>query len=140
VPMRVEMGPRDITSRSVAVARRDKGPKEKEFIGKEDFLQTVQERLADIQQALLDRATTLRDANMKKLDTLDEFKAFFADDAPGGFALMHWAGSTEEEEKIAKENKITIRCIPNGDAYAEDGKCFLTGRPSARRVIFARSY
>jgi prolyl-tRNA synthetase len=77
---------------------------------------------------------------MKKLDTLDEFKAFFADDAPGGFALMHWAGSMEEEEKIAKENKITIRCIPLGEQYAEQGKCFLTGKPSSRRVVFARSY
>jgi prolyl-tRNA synthetase len=140
VPMRVEMGPRDITSRSVAVARRDKGPKEKEFIGKEDFLQGVQERLADIQQALLDRATAMRDANMKKLDTFDEFKAYFADEDGGGFALMHWAGTMEEEEKIAKENKITIRCIPHGDQYAEEGKCFLTGRPSSRRVVFARSY
>jgi prolyl-tRNA synthetase len=82
----------------------------------------------------------LRDANIKKLDTLDEFKAFFANDAPGGFALMHWAGSTEEEENIAKENKITIRCIPLGDSYAEEGKCFLTGKPSSRRVVFARSY
>jgi prolyl-tRNA synthetase len=135
-----EMGPRDITSRSVAVARRDKGPKEKEFIGKEEFLQGVQERLADIQQALLDRATTMRDANMKKLDTFDEFKAYFADENGGGFALMHWAGTMEEEEKIAKENKITIRCIPHGDQYAEEGKCFLTGRPSSRRVVFARSY
>ena len=140
VPLRVEIGPRDIASRKVAVCRRDKGPKEKEFIDKEEFIQSVQERLDDIQTALLARATALRDANMKKLDTLDEFKAFFADDAPGGFALMHWAGSMEEEEMIAKENRITIRCIPLGDQFAEEGKCFLTGKPSSRRVVFARSY
>jgi len=140
VPLRVEMGPRDITSRSVAVCRRDQGPKAKEFIPKEDFLQTVTERLQDIQDALLARATALRDANMKKLDTLEEFKAFFADENGGGFALMHWAGTMEEEENLAKENKITIRCIPLGDQYAEEGKCFLTGRPSSRRVVFARSY
>jgi prolyl-tRNA synthetase len=53
---------------------------------------------------------------------------------------MHWAGTMEEEEKIAKEHKITIRCIPHGDQYAEEGTCFLTGRPSHRRVVFARSY
>ncbi len=140
VPLRVEMGPRDIANRSVAVVRRDKTPKDKEFIPKEDFLQNVAERLQEIQDAILQRASALRDANMKKLDTLEEFTAFFADDAPGGFALMHWAGSMEEEEKIAKENKITIRCIPLGDQYAEEGKCFLTGKQSSRRVVFARSY
>lgn len=140
VPLRLEMGPRDIANRSVAVVRRDKTPKDKEFIPKEDFIQTVTERLQEIQDALLVRATALRDANMKKLDTMEEFKAFFAEDAPGGFALMHWAGSMEEEETIAKENKITIRCIPLGDEFAEEGKCFLTGKPSSRRVVFARSY
>jgi len=87
-----------------------------------------------------DHIGALRDANMKKLDTLEEFKAFFADENGGGFALMHWAGTMEEEENLAKENKITIRCIPLGDQYAEEGKCFLTGRPSSRRVVFARSY
>jgi prolyl-tRNA synthetase len=53
---------------------------------------------------------------------------------------MHWAGSNEEEDKIAKEMKITIRCIPISDEFAEEGKCFLTGKPSSRRVVFARSY
>jgi prolyl-tRNA synthetase len=77
---------------------------------------------------------------MKKMDTLDEFKAFFAEGAHSGFALMHWAGSNDEEEQIAKDMKVTIRCIPMGDEYAEEGKCFITGKPSHRRVVFARSY
>jgi prolyl-tRNA synthetase len=140
VPLRLEMGPRDITSRSVAVCRRDQGPKAKEIMSKEDLIRGVTELLHEIQDALLKRATELRDSNMKKMDSLDEFKAFFAEGAHSGFALMHWAGSNEEEEQIAKDMKVTIRCIPLGDEYAEEGKCFITGKPSHRRVVFARSY
>jgi len=146
VPLRVEMGPRDITSRTVAVSRRDAGPKGKDIIGKEDFLQIVTERLQEVQDSLLARAMALREAHMKPLDTMEEFKAFFTaqneakPEIHGGFALMHWAGSNEEEDQIAKEMKVTIRCIPHGDEFAEAGTCFLTGKPSARRVVFAKSY
>ena len=146
VPLRVEMGPRDITSRNVAVSRRDLGPKAKEIVGKEEFLRNVTDMLEEIQANLLARATALRDEHTKKLDTLDEFKAFFgaAEEekgvTSGGFALVHWAGSNEDEDKLAKEFKTTIRCIPHGDEYAEEGKCFLTGKPSSRRVVFAKSY
>ncbi len=146
VPMRVELGPRDIEKRSVAVARRDRSPKDKEFIIKEQFLRDVADILEDIQSQLLARAIALREAHTKRLDTEAEFRAFFTpenEDKPeihGGFALMHWAGSSEDEERLQKELKVTIRCIPDGDAYAEQGVCFLTGKPSARRVIFAKSY
>ena len=146
VPLRVEMGPRDITSRNVAVSRRDLGPKAKEIVGKEEFLRNVTDMLEEIQANLLTRATALRDEHTKKLDTLDEFKAFFgaAEEekgvTSGGFALVHWAGSSEDEDKLAKEFKTTIRCIPHGEEYAEEGKCFLTGKPSSRRVVFAKSY
>jgi prolyl-tRNA synthetase len=146
VPMRVEMGPRDITSRTVAVSRRDLGAKGKEIVSKEDFLRNVTEKLQEIQDALLARATALRDEHMRKLETMEEFQAFFSaqneakPEIHGGFALMHWAGSNEDEERIAKDMKVTIRCIPLGDEFAEEGKCFLTGRPSNRRVIFAKSY
>ena len=146
VPVRIELGPRDITSRSLAVSRRDQGPKGKEIISKEDFLQNVTDLLQDIQDSLLARATALREAHTHKLETLEEFKAFFTPknaDKPeshGGFALMHWAGSNEDEDNLAKEMKVIIRCIPMGDEYAEEGICFLTGKPSARRVVFAKSY
>lgn len=140
VPLRVEIGPRDITSRNVAVARRDRSPKDKAFIAKEQFIRDVDDLLDEIQTQLLARATALRDTNTHKLDTEADFRAYFADDAPGGFALMHWAGSSDDEDRLSKELKVTIRCIPHGDAYVEEGKCFLTGKPSQRRVIFARSY
>lgn len=146
VPLRVEMGPRDITSRNVAVSRRDLGPKAKEIIGKEEFLRNVTDLLEEIQANLLARATALRDEHTKKLNTLDEFREFFGSAEEekgvmkGGFALMHWAGSSDDEDKLAKEFKTTIRCIPHGDEYAEEGTCFLTGKPSQRRVVFAKSY
>ncbi len=142
VPLRIEIGPRDIESRTVMVARRDQGAKAKEPMKKEEFLQNVDDLLAQVQAALLERATKLRDEHTRRLNTLDEFKEFFADKPgiSGGFALMHWAGSAEDEEKLAKEFKTTIRCIPLGEQYAEEGTCFLTGKPSARRVVFAKSY
>ena len=144
VPIRVEFGPRDIEKRSVAVSRRDRGPKEKEFIPKEQFIKDVDDVLEDIQTGLLRRATDLRDKYTQKLDTEAEFREFFHEEAKGetagGFALMHWAGTSEDEDRLAKELKVTIRCIPHGNQYAEEGKCFLTGSPSSRRVVFARSY
>ncbi len=146
VPVRIELGPRDIENRSVMVARRDQGAKSKELMQKEDLLRDISALLADIQQSLLNRATAYQKEHTKKLETLEEFKAFFTpknEDKPeihGGFALMHWAGSADDEDKLSKEYKTTIRCIPLGDEYAEEGTCFLTGKPSSRRVVFAKSY
>jgi prolyl-tRNA synthetase len=140
VPLRVEIGPRDITSRKVAVARRDNPPKEKSFPSKEDFLREVTDILEDIQMNLLQRALAFREANSVKIDSMEEFIAYFAEDAPGGFAACHWAGTREEEEAFVKEHKVTVRCIPLDPSYQEDGKCILTGRPSSTRVIFARAY
>jgi prolyl-tRNA synthetase len=142
VPYRVEIGPRDIASRTVMVGKRHEGAKSKDSMLKEDFIQQVGEMLAVAQDALLQRATALRDANCVKLGNLDEFKAFFAEQPgiSGGFALMHWAGSAEDEDRLAKEFKTTIRCVPLSDEYAEEGVCFLTGKPSLKRVVFAKSY
>lgn len=145
VPLRVEIGPRDLEKGSVAVARRDRGPKEKAFLANNEFVQGVAGTLEEIQQALLARATALRDANTVKIDTKEEFYAFFTAknaDKPeihGGFALAHWNGSAEVEEQIKTDLKVTIRCIPF-NAPEEDGKCILTGEPSKRRVVWAKSY
>jgi prolyl-tRNA synthetase len=142
VPYRVEIGPRDIENRTVMVGKRHEGAKNKESIPKEDFIQNVVELLATAQDALLQRATALRDQNCVKLNSLEEFRSFFADrpGISGGFALMHWAGDAEDEDRLAKEYKTTIRCIPLSDEYAEDGTCFITGKPSKKRVVFAKSY
>jgi prolyl-tRNA synthetase len=145
VPIRVEIGPRDLEKGSVAVARRDRGPKEKEFLPTADFVAKAATILTEIQQTLLDRATSYRDTHTVKIDTKEEFYAFFTaknaakPEAHGGFVLAHWNGSREVEEKIKEDLKVTIRCIPF-DAPDEDGKCILTGEPSRRRVVWAKSY
>ena len=103
-------------------------------------MQDVGTILAKVQESLLARATEFRDTNTHRVDSMEEFVEFFSDDGKGGFALCHWAGSNEDEEKIAKDHKVTIRCIPDGDEFAEEGECFLTGAPSSKRVVFAKAY
>lgn len=144
-PIRVEIGPRDLEKGACAVARRDRAHKEKTFPTTADFVASAATTLQEIQDGLLARATELRDANMVKLDTWEEFTAYFTPksaDKPeihGGFALAHWDGTRETEDLIKNELKVTIRCIPS-NAPAEDGKCVRTGRPSTRRVVFAKAY
>ncbi len=145
VPLRVEIGPRDLEKGSVAVARRDRGPKEKEFIPTNEFTGRVAGTLQEIQDGLLARATALRDAHTVKIDSKEAFYAFFTaknlqkPELHGGFALAHWDGTREVEEKIKEDLKVTIRCIPDGESDGP-GTCIFSGRPSARRVVFAKSY
>jgi len=145
VPLRVELGPRDLEKGSVAVARRDRGPKEKEFLPTAEFVASASTKLQEIQETLLARATALCAGHTVKIDTKDEFYAFFTPQNPGkpelhgGFALAHWDGSAEVEEQLKNELKVTIRCIPF-DGGNEPGTCPFTGRPSAQRVVFAKSY
>jgi len=149
VPIRIEIGPRDIESGNAAVARRDKGPKEKEFLPAASLPTRLPEVLAEIQQSLLDRAFAFRKEHTRKINTKEEFYAFFTPKNPkkpeihGGFALTHWNGSAEVEAKIKEELKVTIRCIPeaNGDEFLDEpGICPFTGEPSQRRVIFGKAY
>ncbi len=148
VPLRVEIGPRDLEKGSVAVGRRDRGPKEKEFLPTAEFVSRVPEVLQSMQDALLARATAHRDEHTVRIDSKEEFYAFFTakkSDKPeihGGFALAHWNGTREIEEQIKTDLKVTIRCIPFVDAAhpAEAGRCVITGEPSRQRVIFAKSY
>jgi prolyl-tRNA synthetase len=145
VPIRIELGPRDLEKGSVAVARRDRGPKEKDFVANAEFVGKAGAILEEIQAGLLERARKYRDEHTVKIDTKEDFYAFFTpknSDKPeihGGFALAHWNGSREVEEKIKDDLKVTIRCIPF-NAPEEDGKCILTGEPSKRRVVWAKSY
>jgi prolyl-tRNA synthetase len=145
VPLRVEIGPRDLEKGACAVARRDRPHKEKTFPLTSEFVATCVASLQEIQGALLARATALRDANTVRLDKWEEFVAYFTPknaekpELHGGFALAHWNGSAEVEAKIKDELKVTIRCIPF-DAPEEDGRCILSGEPSKRRVVWAKSY
>jgi prolyl-tRNA synthetase len=130
--------------------------KEKSFPTMAEFTAGAVGLLEEIQAGLLAKATAFRDAHMVRIDSAEDFRAFFADKAAGasadkaaaasadktagGFALVHWAGTGDDENRLREELKVTIRCVPFGDEFAEEGQCFLTGQPSHRRVVFAKSY
>lgn len=135
VPVRMVMGARDVINGTVEVARRDTLTKESVSI--EGIEQTIDKLLTDIQQNIFDKAVKFRAEMTTKVDSYDEFKQVLEE--KGGFILAHWDGSPEVEEQIKNETKATIRCIPL-DAPEEDGLCIISGKPSHRRVIFAKSY
>lgn len=143
VPLRVEVGPRDIASDSVFVGRRDDGSKKS--MPRAEFIATVAETLGEIQKNLFARALKYRGENTVKIDSKEDFYAFFTPknekkpEIHGGFALAHYDGSAEVEDMLRKDLKVTVRCIPL-DAEEEDGVCIFTGKPSKRRVVFAKSY
>ncbi len=135
IPVRIGIGKRDLEKGVVEVARRD--TKEKESIAVDGVVNHVEQLLEDIQNNLFQRALDYRNAHITSVDTFDEFKKVLEE--KGGFISAHWDGTEETEDKIKKETKATIRCIPN-DAKAEDGKCVFSGKPSKRRVLFAKAY
>jgi prolyl-tRNA synthetase len=145
VPVRIEIGPRDLEKGSVALYRRDQGPKEKTFPPAADAVSGMPALLQDIQDNLYKRALALRDQHTVQIDSEQDFYAFFTPknaDKPelhGGFALAHFSGSPEVEEKLKNELKVTVRCIPR-DLPVEAGQCIFTGQPSSQRVIFAKAY
>jgi prolyl-tRNA synthetase len=148
VPLRVELGPRDLESGTVAVSRRDQPVKAKESIASDDFVGRATEMLNSIQQNLLERATKFRDAHTHRIDTKEEFYSFFTPkdssrpEIHGGFALTHWDGSRAVEEQIKNDLKVTIRVVPLDDPAnpPEAGTCPFTGNPSPRRVYWAKAY
>jgi len=144
VPIRIELGPRDLEKNSVTVSRRDQSVKEKQAMATNEFVSRASEILGSIQQNLYQRALKFRDANTRTIDNKEEFYAFFTPKNPakpeihGGFALAHWNGSREIEEKIKNDLKATIRCIPSSDS--EPGRCIFTGQASKKRVVWSKAY
>ncbi|MCI1640232.1 MAG: proline--tRNA ligase [Bacteroidales bacterium] len=136
VPVRIAAGPRDLAAGTVEVHRRD--TLEKFTVPVEGLDERIDILLGDIQKNIYAKALKFRDDNIFKVDTWDEFKSRIEQ---GGFLLCHWDGTEETEAKIQEETKATIRCIPIDSAVCEEeGKCIYSGKPSHRRVIFARSY
>jgi len=135
VPVRLGLGRRDLDARQVEVARRD--TREKINVPLDGIDTYVEQLLRDIQQNLFHRAKAFRDAHITPVDAWADFEAVLEE--KGGFALAHWDGTTETELEIKERTKATIRCIPL-DAPEEEGVCVLTGKPSRRRVLFARAY
>ena len=134
VPVRIAIGPRDLANGTAEVARRD--TLEKNTLPLEGLATRIPALLDEIQEQIYQKALHFRDANIYKVDTYDEFKEVIE---KGGFVLAHWDGTTGTELKIKEDTKATIRIIPV-DEEAEEGKCMVTGKPSPRRVVFARAY
>ena len=154
VPLRIEVGPRDLDQGTLAVARRfvveQPGEDEqalrkrkKQFLPRAQVLAEIPAMLDEMQQQLFQRAANLRTRRSRVINSLDEYQRFFKEEG-GGFAWVHWAGSDAEEEEMAKRYQTSIRNIPHpGQGPAgcdEPGQCILTGKPSARRVVMAEAY
>lgn len=139
VPVRVELGPKDLAQNSCVLARRDMPGKESKLMGVPlaDAPTRIVALLKEIQQAMFEKARKFRDENMHEVDSYDDFKKKIEE--PGGFFWAHWDGTRETEDKIAAETKATIRCIPF-NRKKEPGKCMVTGQPSEGRVVFAKAY
>lgn len=135
VPLRIGIGPKDLEKRTVELARRD--TLTKEFVAKEDVIETVVSLLKEIQENLYTKAKNYRDSHITEVANFDEFKEVL--ESKGGFISAHWDGTAETEDKIKDITKATIRCIPM-NAVQEDGNCVFSGAPSKCRVLFAKAY
>ena len=135
VPIRISIGPRDLENRTIELARRD--DLTKSLVQLDSVVIEVQKILKDIQLSLFNRAQNFRDKNITEVNNFKEFEKIITGN--GGFVSAHWDGTIETELKIKNLTKATIRCIPIDDKK-EKGKCIFSGKESAGRVIFAKSY
>ena len=147
VPVRLEIGPRDIDKDAVFVGRRDRPPKDKQSVPRTEFVATIDATLESIQDGLHARARAFRDEHTRVIDDRDDFYAFFTTEREregvptpihGGFALTHFSGEVELEQKIKQDLSVTVRCIPL--EKSEPGVCPFTGKPSPQRVVWAKAY
>jgi prolyl-tRNA synthetase len=146
IPLRLEIGPRDVASGNVFLARRDQDPKEKKTLSKADFLHQVSGMLDEIQQGLLAKSTEFLSLHTRSIDSIEAFKAFFTPNSQdaenpeihGGFAEI-WAVDSPEIEAFIKPLKVTGRCVRLSENN-QTGTCLFTGQSGARRMIFAKSY
>jgi prolyl-tRNA synthetase len=136
VPLRIEIGPKDVAKGTVVLARRDKPGREgKSFVPQEGLAASAAKALDDIQSALLVRARAFRDAHTQEPKNYEEFKAA----VQTGFASAFWCGNSDCEARIKEETKATLRCIPLAQPPGQGG-CILCGQPSAEKGIFGRAY
>ncbi|MBV8481456.1 MAG: proline--tRNA ligase, partial [Verrucomicrobia bacterium] len=148
VPIRLELGPRDLEKGTVAIARRDRPFKEKAFRPVEEVVKGIPGILSEIQAGLYQRAKELRDQYTVRIDSKADFYDLFTPknaerpEIHGGFAFAHWSGDPAVEAQIKDDLKVTIRCIPTDPAFKDEtpGKCIFTGAPSPRRVLFGKAY
>jgi len=145
VPLRLEIGPRDIANNAVFVGRRDKAHREKTAMPRDQFIGQVGFLLDEIQATLFERARRFREENTRTIDDFAGFRDYFTPENAekpeihGGFALAHWCGDAACENKIKEDLTVTIRCIPF-DGEKEKGRCICCGKDSEQRVVFAKAY
>ena len=138
VPVRMEVGPKDIEKNSVALARRDiPGREGKQFVPQDDLVNTVQSLLDDVHNGLLGQATAFRDENLHEASSLDELTEIVDN---GGWALIPYDGSPEAEEIVKDATKATSRCFPLDDEIEPGTKCLITGNEAIGRAYFARAF
>jgi|TARA_B100001063_G_C16771648_1_gene561989 prolyl-tRNA synthetase len=135
VPLRIVVGPKDLENKTVEIARRDK--LSKNVIKESEVIKHVKQLLPEIQNNLFDKAKRYKEENTRVVNSYEEFKNIFKNE--NGLVYAHWDGSKETEEKIKKETKATIRCIPISGEKSK-GKCIVTGRDSERMVVFGKAY
>ena len=135
VPVRIAVGPKDLENGTFEVARRDNLTKE--VVASEKIVEHVNDLLEQIQTDLFTKALDYRNTHITEVNSFEEFKEVL--EGKGGFLSAHWDGTAETEEKIKELTKATIRCIPL-DAVEEAGTCVFTGKPSSKRVLFAKAY
>ncbi|WP_067148637.1 proline--tRNA ligase [Pseudotamlana agarivorans] len=135
VPIRIAIGPKDLANGTVEIARRD--TLTKEVVNLNVLAEKIESLLKEIQDALFNKALDFRNSHITEVDTFEDFKTVL--ETKTGFISAHWDGTTETEDKIKELTKATIRCVPL-DAKEETGVCVYSGKPSARRVLFAKAY
>jgi prolyl-tRNA synthetase len=145
VPIRIEIGPRDLAQSMATVSRRDQPHKERAFVPVTELPKRLPSILDDIQSGMLARAMAFRESHTRVIETRDQFYEFFTPrnsikpEIHGGFALAYWNGSAQLEEEIKEELSVTIRCIPL-ENKPEPGRCIFTGQPALQRAVWAKSY
>ena len=135
VPIRIVIGPKDLENSTLEIFRRDN--MKKEIIDLENVFEKIDFLMEDIQSNIFNNAHKFTKENIRTANTYEEFKSIIKN--KGGFVSAHWDGSSETEEKIKKETKATIRCIPI-DSKKEEGFCVVSNKPSLQRVLFAKAY
>jgi prolyl-tRNA synthetase len=145
IPVRLEVGPRDIESNNVVLYRRDRAPRDKSFVSMNEAVSNIGSLLADIQRSYFEQAKAYMQSNIRRdIANFADFKAFFTprnEDKPevhGGFVLAKWGGGADALEELSKL-KVTVRCMPFEQSGTQ-GKCIVTGRPATKDAIFAKAY